>query len=275
MSIIAKLAAARALALLVAPAWGQDYPVARDPLDLQFRRRFGRRRSPDTQRHCCHDGRTYPAQSIQRHVIDGTGAPARRADIGVSDGRITWSARLRGRAAHHRRRRPGGRAGLHRPAHALRRADLLGRRDSRLRRWHGVTSVVMGNCGVGIAPCRPAAREIAMRDLVNVEAIPFEVLDAGHHVGLGDLPAVHGRRGAAQARAQPRVPRAAHAVPALRDGRGIDGARGDRRGDCQDQSICWAKRSTPAPSASRARCSTSTWAIGAGRSRAATRAARS
>ena len=45
--------------------------------------------------------------------------------------------------------------------------------------WHGVTTVVMGNCGVGIAPCKPAAREIAMRDLVNVEAIPFEVLDAG------------------------------------------------------------------------------------------------
>jgi len=35
--------------------------------------------------------------------------------------------------------------------------------------WHGVTTVVMGNCGVGIAPCRPSAREIAMRDLVNVE----------------------------------------------------------------------------------------------------------
>ena len=45
--------------------------------------------------------------------------------------------------------------------------------------WHGVTTVVMGNCGVGIAPCRPAAREVAMRDLVNVEAIPFEVLKAG------------------------------------------------------------------------------------------------
>ena len=37
----------------------------------------------------------------------------------------------------------------------------------------------MGNCGVGIAPCRPEAREMAMRDLVNVEAIPFDVLDAG------------------------------------------------------------------------------------------------
>ncbi len=45
--------------------------------------------------------------------------------------------------------------------------------------WHGVTTVVMGNCGVGIAPCRAEAREIAMRDLVNVEGIPFEVLDQG------------------------------------------------------------------------------------------------
>jgi N-acyl-D-amino-acid deacylase len=39
--------------------------------------------------------------------------------------------------------------------------------------------VVMGNCGVGIAPCRPEAREVATRDLVNVEGIPFEVLDRG------------------------------------------------------------------------------------------------
>jgi N-acyl-D-aspartate/D-glutamate deacylase len=45
--------------------------------------------------------------------------------------------------------------------------------------WHGVTSVIMGNCGVGLAPCRPAAREIAAWDLVNVEAIPFDVLSAG------------------------------------------------------------------------------------------------
>src|SRR5690242_19338867 len=45
--------------------------------------------------------------------------------------------------------------------------------------WHGITSVVMGNCGVGIAPCKPAVREIAAWDLVNVEAIPFEVLSQG------------------------------------------------------------------------------------------------
>ncbi len=37
----------------------------------------------------------------------------------------------------------------------------------------------MGNCGVGIAPCKPAVREVAAWDLVNVEAIPFEALAKG------------------------------------------------------------------------------------------------
>ena len=45
--------------------------------------------------------------------------------------------------------------------------------------WHGVTTVVMGNCGVGIAPCKPEVRDIAAWDLVNVEGIPFEVLAQG------------------------------------------------------------------------------------------------
>ena len=42
--------------------------------------------------------------------------------------------------------------------------------------WHGVTSVLMGNCGVGVAPCRPQEKEIVSWDLVNVEAMPQEVL---------------------------------------------------------------------------------------------------
>jgi N-acyl-D-aspartate/D-glutamate deacylase len=45
--------------------------------------------------------------------------------------------------------------------------------------WHGVTTVVMGNCGVGLAPCRPQAHDIAALDLVNVEAIPYDVLKRG------------------------------------------------------------------------------------------------
>jgi N-acyl-D-amino-acid deacylase len=42
--------------------------------------------------------------------------------------------------------------------------------------WHGITTVLMGNCGVGVAPCRPAERGVMAWDLVNVEAMPYDVL---------------------------------------------------------------------------------------------------
>ena len=42
--------------------------------------------------------------------------------------------------------------------------------------WHGVTSVLMGNCGVGVAPCRPQEKDIVSWDLVNVEAMPQDIL---------------------------------------------------------------------------------------------------
>jgi N-acyl-D-amino-acid deacylase len=42
--------------------------------------------------------------------------------------------------------------------------------------WHGVTTVLMGNCGVGVAPCRPAERGVMAWDLVNVEAVPYDLL---------------------------------------------------------------------------------------------------
>ena len=42
--------------------------------------------------------------------------------------------------------------------------------------WHGVTTVLMGNCGVGVAPCRPTERGVMAWDLVNVEAMPYDVL---------------------------------------------------------------------------------------------------
>ena len=97
--------------------------------------------------------------------------------------------------------------------------------------WHGVTSVVMGNCGVGIAPCKPEVREIAAWDLVNVEAIPFDALSKGITWEWETLSRVHGRGANARQRDQPRLPRAADAVSPFRDGRGIDGARGDARRD--------------------------------------------
>jgi N-acyl-D-aspartate/D-glutamate deacylase len=108
-------------------------------------------------------------------VIDGTGAPARRADLGIANGKIVQPG-------------PAKRVidakdlvvapGFIDP-HTHYDAQICWDGATTPSSWHGVTSVVMGNCGVVIAPSRPAAREIAMRDLVNVEAIPFEVLNAG------------------------------------------------------------------------------------------------
>jgi N-acyl-D-aspartate/D-glutamate deacylase len=112
-------------------------------------------------------------------VIDGTGAPARQADIGIADGRIAEIGILSGAA-----KRTIDAAGLVAAPgfidpHTHYDAQICWDGATTPSSWHGVTTVVMGNCGVGIAPCRPQAREIAMRDLVNVEAIPFEVLNAG------------------------------------------------------------------------------------------------
>src|SRR5882672_12963281 len=112
-------------------------------------------------------------------LIDGTGAPARHADIGISNGRISEIGSLSGTAkkiidASDLAVAPG-----FIDPHTHYDAQICWDGATTPSSWHGVTSVVMGNCGVGIAPCRPEAREIAMRDLVNVEAIPFEVLDQG------------------------------------------------------------------------------------------------
>jgi N-acyl-D-aspartate/D-glutamate deacylase len=113
-------------------------------------------------------------------VVDGTGAPARRADVGIADGKIVS---IEDRIPEKAKRTIDAGGLVVAPGfidpHTHYDAQICWDGAATPSSWHGVTSVVMGNCGVGIAPCRPEAREIAMRDLVNVEAIPFEVLNAG------------------------------------------------------------------------------------------------
>ena len=112
-------------------------------------------------------------------VIDGTGAPGRHADIAVTNGKITEVGRVDGTA----RQIFDASDCIVSPGfidpHTHYDAQICWDGAVTPSSWHGVTSVVMGNCGVGIAPCLPTAREVAMRDLVNVEAIPFEVLSKG------------------------------------------------------------------------------------------------
>ena len=54
---------------------------------------------------------------------------------------------------------------------------------------HGATTVVMGNCGVGFAPCRPDERELLIQVMEGVEDIPGGALD-GSAVGMGKVPGV-------------------------------------------------------------------------------------
>src|SRR3954447_484878 len=114
-------------------------------------------------------------------VVDGTGAAARRVDVGISGGKIlTLENQVSGGA----KRTIAADDLVVAPGfidpHTHYDAQICWDGALTPSSWHGVTSVVMGNCGVGIAPCRPEAREIAMRDLVNVEAIPVDVLAAGN-----------------------------------------------------------------------------------------------
>ncbi len=112
-------------------------------------------------------------------VVDGTGAPRYRADVAIADGRIAEIGKVTDGA----RKIIDASDLIVAPGfvdpHTHYDAQICWDPQISVSSWHGVTSVVMGNCGVGIAPCKPQAREIAAWDLVNVESIPFEVLTKG------------------------------------------------------------------------------------------------
>jgi N-acyl-D-aspartate/D-glutamate deacylase len=112
-------------------------------------------------------------------VVDGTGAKARQADVAIAGGKVAEIGKVKDGA-----KRTIDAAGLvvapgFVDPHTHYDAQICWDGAVTPSSWHGVTSVVMGNCGVGIAPCKPETREVAMRDLVNVEAIPFDVLNTG------------------------------------------------------------------------------------------------
>lgn len=112
-------------------------------------------------------------------VIDGKGGPQFHGDVAVRDGRVVATGKIDGEAD--RVIDAGGKVvcpGFVDP-HTHYDAQITW--DSLLSSSaeHGITTVVMGNCGVGIAPCRPADRDLLMEDLVTVEGIDKEVLASG------------------------------------------------------------------------------------------------
>jgi len=112
-------------------------------------------------------------------VIDGLGGPARTAGVAVTDGRIAAVGRDLGPG---RERVDAGGLVL-----APGIVDIHTHYDAQLT-WDpfatpssalGVTTVVIGNCGFTIAPCRPADRDLTLRNLTHVEGMALEALRAG------------------------------------------------------------------------------------------------
>jgi N-acyl-D-amino-acid deacylase len=113
-------------------------------------------------------------------VIDGLRTPRFKADVAIKDGRVVQIGRVDASDANEvvdatgRVVAPGF-------------VDLHTHYDSQLfwdpwctmSGWHGVTNVVIGNCGFGFAPCKPEDRERAMLSLARNEAVPLKTMQAG------------------------------------------------------------------------------------------------
>lgn len=113
-------------------------------------------------------------------IVDGTRVPRYQSDLWIKDGTISQlGGRSRGEAhttidAHGKIVAPGF-------------VDLHTHYDAQIRwdpwctisGWHGVTSVVLGNCGFGFAPVKPDFRERSMLTMTRTEAIPYASMETG------------------------------------------------------------------------------------------------
>ena len=151
-------------------------------------------------------------------IVDGSGAPSFVADIAIKDGKIAAVGKALGQAT-----RTLDADGL---TVAPGWVDIHTHYDGQVS-WdadlaqslsHGVTTAVMGNCGVGFAPVAPDNHDFLIGLMEGVEDIPGASL-RGHEMELGDLPAISRctRRGATHLRCSSLS--RSRRVAGLRDGR--------------------------------------------------------
>ncbi len=132
-------------------------------------------------------------------VVDGSGLPSYRADVGVKDGKIAEIGRLKGSAA--RTIDVDGLAVA--PGfidhHTHLDAQLLWDPYGTCEPQHGVTSVITGNCGLTLAPVKKGGEDALVKSFVRVEAIPRYALEQGVRWGwhtFGDyLDSLEGKVG--------------------------------------------------------------------------------
>jgi N-acyl-D-amino-acid deacylase len=114
-------------------------------------------------------------------IVDGTGAPPRAGDVAIDGDRISAVGRVEGAA----RRTIDATGHVVSPGfidlHTHLDAQVGWDPDCTPVSWHGVTTALMGNCGVTFAPCKPADRPLLAAMMETVEDIPREAI-------LGGLP---------------------------------------------------------------------------------------
>ena len=113
-------------------------------------------------------------------IVDGSGLPSYRADIGVIDGKIAEIGRINGAAAIETLDADGrvvspGFVDGHTHMDAQIFWDPIGTSSC----FQGVTTVLMGNCGFTLAPCREAEADLVMRNLERAEDISRAAMKAG------------------------------------------------------------------------------------------------
>jgi N-acyl-D-aspartate/D-glutamate deacylase len=113
-------------------------------------------------------------------VVDGTRLPRLRADVGIRSGRVAKIGRI---APGQGARELDASGQIVAPGFV----DLHCHYDAQIHwdpyctisGWHGVTSLVLGNCGFGFAPVRPAERERSLLAMTRTEQIPYESMKVG------------------------------------------------------------------------------------------------
>ncbi|HEX3407836.1 MAG TPA: amidohydrolase family protein, partial [Caulobacteraceae bacterium] len=112
-------------------------------------------------------------------IYDGTGGEGFEGDVAVKDGKIAAAGQVAGSGTEE----IDAKGKIVAPGFVDIHTHYDGQAtwESRMQpsSWHGVTTVVMGNCGVGFAPCRAADHDLLVKLMEGVEDIPFPVLSEG------------------------------------------------------------------------------------------------